>query len=96
MWKFVIILLCLVLLVQPMAYAGGSNSLVRGVSRILAAPFQIPKGIVSGLTRPPFPIGVLTGAVMGTVGVLTEVLGGVIDVGKGAAPLAQLALPFLL
>jgi len=96
MRRLILVLLCLSFVVPQAAHAGAPDQVLQGLVRTLAAPFEVPKEIFAGLARPPFPLGILTGAISGATKAVSGVLGGVADIAQGVAPLLKVALPFLL
>lgn len=64
----------------------------RGFGRVFTGIFQLPYHLFnSSFTRPPI-VGTLEGAFKGTFYTLTNVVGGVFDMGAAAAPYAKYAL----
>jgi hypothetical protein len=92
---FLALMLVLSVLLTPASlYAGdGENMgyLARGAGRIFGSMFAIPKAMLQDSGRVLFPLGLVTGAVRGTVQTVTGVVGGVVDVARGGAPYAQYA-----
>jgi len=78
-------------------YADSIGLIFRGVTKIIAAPFQIPKKMMEHSSRSGilFPVGMATGAVAGSVSALTGSLSGAVDAARGAAPYAKYAVLFI-
>lgn len=75
-------------------YAGDGENVAyaaRGASKIFGSLFAIPKAMLQDTGRVPFPFGLVTGAVRGTVQTVGGVVGGVADVARGSAPYAKYA-----
>ena len=62
----------------------------RGAGKILSGLFAIPSAMLQGAGR-SFPLGIVTGAVQGTFQTVSGVVGGAVDVARGAAPYAKYA-----
>ncbi|MFH1800273.1 MAG: hypothetical protein ABH891_05460 [Candidatus Omnitrophota bacterium] len=83
-----------VLLASFPVYAGTGEDIAyatRGVGKIVGSVFAIPKAMFQDSGRIMFPLGLVTGAVRGTVQTVTGVVGGVVDVARGSAPYAKYA-----
>lgn len=93
--RFLRILFILILLgsvsFKP-AYASNNIALItRGVARTLFSAFQIPATMMSNAGN-AFPIGLVTGAVSGTMKTVVGTVMGAADIARGAAPYAKYAI----
>ena len=77
------------------ARADGTALIFRGVARTVFSVFEIPKSILQDSTRVIFPLGIVTGAITGSVRTVVGTLGGALDIARGAAPYAKYALFFI-
>ena len=68
----------------------------RGISRLLTAPFQMPRYLIEGTLSGPPLLGTVGGALKGTLYTVSSVLNGTLDIARGAVPYAKYAAPFLL
>lgn len=87
-----VLFMLLLLLASPWAHAGDGENvsyIARGAGRMVGGLFAIPKNMLQDSTRVMFPFGLVTGAARGTVQTVTGVLGGTVDVARGAAPYAK-------
>lgn len=66
-------------------------SFAGGFSRILSSTIQLPLKLVNNTMSQPFPFGIITGAVEGTVSTVTTLVSGVAQMGTAAAPYAKYA-----
>lgn len=82
------------LLFQAIGYAGAGQDaayIARGTGRLIGSAFAIPKAMLQDSGRVMFPFGIVTGAIRGTVEMVSGIFGGVTDVAEGSAPYAQYA-----
>ena len=91
---------CLAMAAAAPAYA---NSAIQGVADIITAPLELPLQALAGTLSGPPIIGTVFGLLSGAcsaVGKLVRGAAGValgaVQLGASAAPLAPLALPFVL
>lgn len=66
----------------------------RGFYRILTAAFQIPQYMLNKTLSEPLGVGTVNGALTGAYYSVVELLGGTLDVGRGAAPYAKYLIFF--
>ena len=82
----------------PYSYADSNdtnfNYISRGFYRILTAAFQIPEYMVKKTLSEPLGLGTVNGALSGAYYSVVELLGGTLDVGRGAAPYAKYLIFF--
>ena len=72
---------------------GGNSALIlRGVTKVVGATFQIPAAMLQDSTQVMFPFGILTGAVRGSFRSVAGLLSGALDIAKGGGPYAKYAL----
>lgn len=79
---------------MPAAYAGTGEDagyIMRGTGKLLGSAFAIPKAMLEDSGRVMFPFGIVTGAVRGTVQMVSGIFGGAADVATGSAPYAKYA-----
>ena len=70
---------------QDISYAA------QGATQIVGSAFAIPKAMLQDSGHVMFPFGLVTGAIRGTVQTVTGILGGAMNVARGAAPYAKYA-----
>ncbi len=90
--RILTILMLALLSIPSLGYAGDGENvsyIARGASRMVGGLFAIPKSMMQDSTRVMFPFGLVTGAARGTMQTVTGVLGGTVDVARGAAPYAK-------
>jgi hypothetical protein len=80
----------LLMMSQP-AHADSVGLIMRGVARTLFSAFEIPKSMIQGSTQ-AFPIGIVTGTLVGSVKMVAGTLMGAADIARGAAPYAKYAI----
>lgn len=68
-----------------------ASYIMRGAGKVFGSVFAIPKAMLQDSTHMMFPFGIVTGAVRGTVNMVGDVVGGVVDVARGSAPYAKYA-----
>lgn len=81
-------------LAVPSLYANDGENIayaVNGTTQIVGSVFAIPKAVVQDTMTVPFPFGIVTGALRGTVQMVGGLLGGVMNVARGTAPYAKYA-----
>ena len=86
-------LLLLAFLSQP-AYADNVGLIFRGVAKTIGSVLQVPAGMAAG-SQQSFPLGLVTGAVSGTMQAVAGTLSGGLDIARGAAPYAKYMLFFI-
>lgn len=95
----VALILGFLIIATPPVYAGDKDStaylLYRGTSRVITAPFSGASTMLQQTVTRPFPYGMVTGTLNGTMKIVEGVLSGAIDLARGAAPYAKY-LVFLL
>lgn len=79
----------------PIFAETSSGRFSRGLMSTTTAAFQLPLQLVNSTLTKPFPFGVVDGAVRGTVGTVGQMVGGIFDMGAGAAPYAKYAVFFV-
>lgn len=67
----------------------------RGLFRIVTAVFQVPQYLIQKTLSEPVGLGTVDGALTGTYYAVSEILGGLLDIGRGTVPYAKYALFFL-
>lgn len=67
----------------------------RGLFRIVTAAFQVPQYLLEKTFSEPIGLGTVDGALTGTYYAVSEVLGGLVDIGRGTVPYAKYAVFFL-
>lgn len=67
----------------------------RGFIRILTAPFQIPRYLVSKTLNEPIGLGTIDGALTGTFYAVSELSGGLFDIVRGTVPYAKYLVFFI-
>lgn len=65
--------------------------ITRGLAKTLFSVFEIPRDMVAN-SGTAFPLGILGGAVRGTMKAVVGTIGGVGDIARGAAPYAKYAV----
>ncbi len=96
--KYVLIILLILLVAGssvPEASADSVGYIARGVGRTIGSVLEIPKSIIEDSTQIIFPLGIVTGTIKGATKMLVGTLGGVVDIARGAAPLAKYAVFFV-
>ena len=91
--KIVSALFILFLFLLPMprpAYADNIGLIVRGIAKTLLSVAELPASMISGGAQ-SFPLGILTGTVVGAVKMVGGTLMGAVDIARGAAPYAKYA-----
>jgi len=63
----------------------------QGATQIVGSAFAIPKAMLQDSGHVMFPFGLVTGAIRGTVQTVTGLVGGAMNVARGAAPYAKYA-----
>ncbi len=94
---FCFILILFILFAHPSCFAAsaGSNLFVSGFTRLLLAPLQLPLRLLQGTFQGPPGIGTVSGALSGTIGTITNLLGGAFDMVTASAPLVKYAVFFI-
>lgn len=69
--------------------AQGVGYAARGATKVISGVFAIPRSMIEDSGRLMFPLGILTGAVRGSVQTVAATLGGTFDMVRGAAPYAK-------
>ena len=82
-----IFLLLFSLLFPAVSYAN-MGLVLRGLARTVTAAFEVPTQMLQGSTH-AFPLGLVTGAVSGTMRTVAGTLLGAADMARGAAPYAK-------
>ena len=67
------------------------NLIARGLVKTVAAVFEVPKALITGAGS-SFPLGIVTGAITGTMRTVAGTVMGATDMARGAAPYAKYAL----
>jgi len=76
--------------INPHASAASSvDYLTRGVVKTVTSVFYIPMEMIKDSTQILFPFGLVTGAVKGSIKTVGGLLGGAVDIARGAAPFAK-------
>lgn len=65
--------------------------ILRGTAKTLLSVFQLP-GTMLQSSMDSFPLGLISGAVQGSVNAVMGTLSGVVDIARGAAPYAKYAI----
>ncbi|HTL46526.1 MAG TPA: hypothetical protein VL688_00515 [Verrucomicrobiae bacterium] len=95
LWIFALVLGVGCAFLPSKAHAQDSVGLIgRGVSKIVGAAFQVP-GQVLAQSFQGFPFGIMTGAMSGAFQAVNGVVGGTVDVARGAAPYAKYMVFFI-
>ncbi len=84
------ILLCL-LYARPCFAADNIGLISRGLARTFFSVFEIPRDMVAN-SATAFPLGIVGGAVRGTMKAVVGTISGVGDIARGAAPYAKYAV----
>lgn len=63
----------------------------RGLAKTIYAVAQVPASMIQGSTQ-SFPLGIVTGAVAGTMKMTVGTVMGAVDMARGAAPYAKYAV----
>lgn len=80
------------LLFPGITYAADNIGLIlRGVARTVSAAFELPRQVVAGGTQ-AFPLGLVSGALSGSMRTVAGALIGAVDMARGAAPYAKYAI----
>lgn len=90
----IIVLGLLASMAPPNVLAGDAENIASfagGFQQILSSVIQLPLKLVNNTLTQPFPFGILTGAIDGTVSTVTNLVGGVAQMGTAAAPYAKYA-----
>ena len=72
------------------AYASGAPLIVQGVAKVLGSVIQLPFTMLKGSTQ-AFPLGIVGGAIGGTMKAVLGTVSGGMDIAKGSAPYAKYA-----
>ncbi len=75
--------------------AQGIGYAAQGASKMISGVFAIPRSMMEDSGRMMFPLGILTGAVRGTVQTVAATLSGTFDMVRGAAPYAKYLIFFV-
>ena len=78
----------------PVAYADSIGLLFRGVAKTVGAVFQVPASMLAGSTQ-AFPLGLIGGAVGGSMKAVAGTISGAADIARGAAPYAKYMVFFM-
>ena len=78
-------------LVNPPSAFASIGLIAQGLAKTVYAVFQLPVSILAGSTQ-SFPLGIVTGAVSGSVKAVTGTVMGAVDMARGAAPYAKYAV----
>ena len=92
-FSLVFLIAAVLLFAGPSSYADSGEDIAyasRGAGKILGGLFALPVAMLQGAGR-SFPFGLVTGAVQGTFQTVSGVVGGAVDVARGAAPYAKYA-----
>lgn len=79
----------------PRVYAGSASLIAQGTAKTLLSVAEIPRTMVEHSAKVMFPLGLATGAVVGALRTVTGTLSGVLDITRGALPLAKYAAFFI-
>lgn len=90
-----VVLVNVICLTTPGSAYANPGLILRGVARTLGAAFEIPRAMMEDSFKSMFPLGLVTGALRGTVKTVTGLVGGGMDIAQGGAPYAKYAA-FLL
>ncbi len=66
--------------------------LIQGTAKTLLSVFEIPRTMLQHSQNVIFPVGLVTGSMVGAVRTVTGTLSGVFDLARGAAPYAKYAI----
>lgn len=77
------------MVVPPILNADSTGRFMRGFFNTTTGAMQIPYHVVNSTFTKPLPFGVVDGVLRGTVMSLTQIVGGVFDMGAAAAPYAK-------
>lgn len=77
-------------LLPKSAHADGIPLIARGIGRTLFSVLQLPKDMIQNGGQ-AFPLGLVTGAISGTMKAVAGTLVGAVDIARGAAPYAKYA-----
>ena len=87
-WYCVLLLFAFLAFVPPAHAADNIGLLMRGVARTVFSAFEIPKQMLASSTT-AFPLGLVGGAINGTMRTVAGTLVGATDIARGAAPYAK-------
>lgn len=87
---FLLILLAAAAFAPSTAYAN-PGLIFRGLAKTVYAVAQVPVNMVQGSAQ-SFPLGIVTGAVAGTMKMAVGTVMGAADMARGAAPYAKYAV----
>lgn len=90
---FLPVFFCGMFLAQGSVIASNAQ-ILRGVAKVITAPFQIPSAMLADSQKVVFPFGLVTGAISGTFQTLMKTVSGGLDMAQGAAPYAKYMLFF--
>lgn len=79
---------------SPAAYADNIGLIFRGVAKTIGAALQLPISLLAGSTK-QFPLGLVGGAVEGSVKAVAGTISGAADIARGAAPYAKYMVFFM-
>jgi hypothetical protein len=87
----------LVFFLGPLAGTAHANNalILRGLARTVTSAFEIPKTMISHSRKVVFPVGIVTGAVEGSLRTVVGTVAGALDIAQGAAPYAKYMLFFV-
>ncbi|OGW79922.1 MAG: hypothetical protein A3G33_02260 [Omnitrophica bacterium RIFCSPLOWO2_12_FULL_44_17] len=95
-FKILAILLILLFIFQMQLFAiinpNDTARFASGFQRILMSAFQLPFQVAARTLQGPPGIGTVSGVMYGAIRTVTDVVGGVFDMGAAAAPYAKYAL----
>lgn len=90
--KISLFIFVIFLVSQSEAHAANNAALImRGLAKTLSAPFAIPGSMIADSSRVMFPLGIVSGAIRGSLKTVAGTLGGVFDIARGSAPYAKYA-----
>lgn len=87
---FIILFLACGLMAPAPAHAN-IGLIARGFAKTIYAVAQVPANMLAGSAQ-SFPLGVVTGAVAGTMKMAVGTVMGAVDMARGAAPYAKYAV----
>lgn len=89
---FLILFLLLSFCLLPAAYATEAQSpgyAIRGTSKVVHGVIAIPQSMIEDSGRFMFPLGIVTGAVRGSIRTVGSTISGAFDLARAAAPYAK-------
>lgn len=94
--KMTLIVICSLVVFSSTAFAASpyqdTNRFSYGFRRLLIAPFQIPIRTIQGTLYGPLVTGTIGGIFQGAFYTVSDLVGGVFDMGAAAAPYAKYAV----